>query len=128
MRETGRSRRLTAAIGATVLAIMVFGFTGRSFADGYEDQCVLSASRLLPAHAQVSATNTSPAPTNVVFQHGRDVALRWIQVEFTMAVGNRKIVRGFLCARNPDGDFYAFPPDNDPLQSTFDWYRAHNIH
>jgi len=115
-----------AAIRLAALSICL-GLPITSFADNYEDQCVLSASRLLPMQAQISTTKTSSAPASIVSQHNRDLSLHWIVVDFSIGVGNREIVRRYLCAQNVNGDFYAFAPDNDPLQSTFDWARIHNI-
>lgn len=117
----------TKAVIALVVLALPLAIAQPVVADSYEDQCVIAASRLLPEHAQISTTNTSPAPPAVVSQYHRDPGLRWVEVNFAMAVGNREIVRRYLCAKNINGQFYAFPPDNDPLQSTFDWAREHNM-
>ena len=42
-------------------------------------------------------------------------ALRWVLIDFTIAVGDRRMVRQLLCARNTSGDFVATASDVDLL-------------
>ena len=48
-------------------------------------------------------TTTMPAP--VVLLVGKNLKLRYVLVQFGVALGDRKMAAHFLCFKNPSGEF-----------------------
>jgi len=58
----------------------------------------------LPAAATIRAVSTQPAARQTVHALGRNLEIRWVQVDAQMAIANRPISEVYICAVNRNGD------------------------
>ena len=90
-------------------------------ADGYEDNCVLAVTRILPPAASVQSVVTAPAPIDTVRSLSRITTMRWVLVNLTISIGGRKIAQSYICSENRDGDRIVVATDRSGPGPTHDW-------
>jgi hypothetical protein len=75
-----------------------------ALADAFEDRCAVMASAAVPQTAKIVSVSTTPTPNETLSTEGRNQNLRWVTVDVSLALGNRKVVETFRCFRNPFGE------------------------
>lgn len=96
------------------ITLLVIGSVA-AMADNYEDNCVLAVMKTVPAAAHVEATTVAPASPDTLQRLSRTgVGFRWVQINYTLSIGGRKITKSQICATHPYGGWTLVPLDGQP--------------
>lgn len=98
---------------ATVMAAITLSFCRSASADTFEDRCAVMASAAIPQTAKILSVKTAATPKEVLASEGRNQSLRWVTVDVSLALGDRKVVESFRCFVNPFGEMRLGRPGRD---------------
>lgn len=97
-------RKVRSAYAAVLIASLS---SIAAMADGLEDRCVLSAVANLPAMVTVRAVTSADATAETLRRAKRTPTGRWVQIDLSIVVGDRKIDQSYICTKTDIGAYPA---------------------